>query len=68
MTFQAGQSLEDHRSAHPIMVQCLKGEVVFSVGDRKETLTPGHVLHLPAQVTHRVDANQDSVFLLSMLT
>lgn len=68
MTFQAGQSLEDHSSAHPIMVQCLKGEVVFSVGDRKETLTPGRVLHLPAQVTHRVDANQDSVFLLSMLT
>lgn len=68
MRFKAGQSLEDHRSAHPITVQCLQGEVVFSIGERHEVLTPGKILHLPAQVTHRVDAKQDSVFLLSMLT
>lgn len=68
MRFRAGQALPDHRAAHPITVQCLQGQVRFSVGDRTETLTPGRVAHLPAMVPHRVDADEDSVFLLSMLT
>lgn len=68
MRFRAGQSLPDHRAAHPILVQCMEGRVRFSVGDRTETLTPGRVAHLPSMVPHRVDADEDSVFLLSMLT
>lgn len=68
MRFRAGQALPDHRAAHPILVQCMEGQVRFSVGDRTEVLTPGRVAHLPAMVPHRVDADEDSVFLLSMLT
>lgn len=68
MRFRAGQSLPDHRAAHPILVQCMEGRVRFSVGDRTETLTPGRVAHLPSMVPHRVDADEDSLFLLSMLT
>ncbi|UBI03450.1 cupin domain-containing protein [Corynebacterium freneyi] len=68
MRFRADQTLPDHRAAHPILVQCMEGQVRFSVGDRTEVLTPGCVAHLPAMVPHRVDADEDSVFLLSMLT
>lgn len=68
MRFRSGQTLPDHRAAHPIMVQCLEGQVRFTVGDRSEVLTPGFVAHLPAMVPHRVDADEDSVFLLAMLT
>lgn len=68
MRFRAGQALPDHRAAHPITVQCLQGRLRFTVGDRTETLTPGSIAHLPAMVPHRVDADDDSVFLLSMLT
>lgn len=68
MRFRSGQALPDHRAAHPIMVQCIEGQVRFTVGDRTEVLTPGTVAHLPTMVPHRVDADEDSVFLLSMLT
>ena len=68
MRFRSGQTLPDHRAAHPIMVQCIEGQVRFTVGDRTEVLTPGTVAYLPAMVPHRVDADEDSVFLLSMLT
>ena len=68
MRFRSGQTLPDHRAAHPIMVQCIEGQVRFTVGDRTEVLTPGTVAHLPAMVPHRVDADEDSVFLLAMLT
>lgn len=68
MTFQAGQVLQDHRCAHPITVQCVSGHIVFHAGEHSEVLTPGRIAHLPAQITHRVEATEDSVFLLSMLT
>lgn len=68
VSFKAGQVLDDHRCAHPITVQCLRGEVTFQAGDHHETLTPGRIAHLPAQITHRVEAKEDSIFLLSMLT
>lgn len=68
MTFTAGQALTEHRAAHPITVQAISGRVHFTVGSRVAELTPGHVVHLPAMVTHRVDAIDDSVVLLSMYT
>lgn len=68
MRFRAGQVMDDHRAAHPITVQCLSGHIEFTVGDHVEKLVPGRIAHLPAMVPHRVEAVEDSVFLLSMLT
>lgn len=68
MRFRAGQVLPHHRARYPITVQCVSGSLIFSVGDRQEELTPGTVCYLPAMVPHRVEAKQESVFLLSMHT
>lgn len=71
-TFSGGQSLPDHRSAHPITVQCLSGALDFGCGEEVVRMAPGVVLHLPAQVTHRVDcpaeATEPAILLLTMLT
>lgn len=69
-TFRPGQSLPEHRAAHPITVQCLSGRLDFGVGDERAELVPGRILHLQAGVTHRVDCPgpEASVLLLSMLT
>ncbi|MCF4007734.1 cupin domain-containing protein [Corynebacterium uropygiale] len=72
--FLPGQSLPDHRAAHPITVQCLRGTLVFTCEDEEITMEPGVVLHLPAYLIHRVDCPADAdpaeqhVLLLTMLT
>ena len=68
LSFLAGQALTEHRAAHPITVQTLTGHARFTVGTKVAELTPGTVVHLPEMVTHRVDALQESVLLLSMHT
>ncbi|ALC06239.1 hypothetical protein CDES_09235 [Corynebacterium deserti GIMN1.010] len=70
-TFSPGQSLPDHRSAHPVTLQALTGELTVSVDGSTHTLTPGTIIHINAQHTHRVDSvleSGDAVLLLSMLT
>lgn len=39
-SFAPGQSLPDHKAAHPITVQALRGELDFSYGSETITLTP----------------------------
>ncbi|BAU96386.1 cupin domain-containing protein [Corynebacterium suranareeae] len=71
-TFSPGQSLPDHRAAHPITVTAFSGQLTFGVGDETYELLPGAVVHLEAGITHRVDCPQDAegnaVMLLTMLT
>lgn len=71
-TFAPGQSWPDHQAAHPITVQCLAGQLDFTVGDEQVRLSPGVVVHLPERVVHRVDCPADApeanVLLLTMLT
>lgn len=71
-TFSPGQSLPDHRSAHPITVTAFSGQLTFSYGDETHMLNPGVTVHLDAHITHRVDCPEDStdnaVMLLTMLT
>lgn len=71
-TFAPGQSLPDHRAAHPITVQCLTGVLDFTCGDETVRLGPGVVAHLRDHVVHRVDCPADAdptnVLLLTMLT
>lgn len=72
-TFAAGQSLPDHKAAHPITVQTLRRSVTFTCGGTKVLLEPGKIIYLPAYVPHRVDfAEKDgaepAIMLLTMLT
>lgn len=71
-TFSPGQSLPDHRAAHPITVTAFSGQLTFSYGEETFELSPGVTVHLEAGVTHRVDcpaeSTDDAVMLLTMLT
>ena len=74
-SFATGQSLPDHKAAHPITVQALRGELDFSYGSETITLTPGSIVHLPAYEVHKVEATSESgdpstpaILLLTMLT
>ena len=74
-SFAPGQSLPEHKAAHPITVQALRGELDFSYGSETITLTPGSIVHLPAYEVHKVEATSESgnpstpaILLLTMLT
>ncbi|MDK8468754.1 cupin domain-containing protein [Corynebacterium accolens] len=82
-SFSPGQTLPDHKAAHPIIVQAIRGEVNFTCGEKTVTLSPGNMVHLPAYTVHSVAAPlpemdsdspaqqadaQPALMLLTMLT
>ena len=74
-SFAPGQSLPNHKAAHPITVQALRGELNFSYGSETIPLTPGSIVHLPAYEVHKVEAaaadsgtSTPAILLLTMLT
>ncbi len=70
--FAPGQELPDHKSAHPITVQCLSGTIDFTCGGETVRMSPGTVIHLREHVVHAVTcpatAEGEAVLLLTMLT
>ncbi|APQ54416.1 Cupin [Corynebacterium pseudotuberculosis] len=71
-TFTPGQILNDHKAAHPVTIQCLKGSLDVECPDQTVRLTPGKVLHLPQRVIHKVsspsEASSEAILLLTMMT
>lgn len=72
-SFAPGQSLPDHQAAHPIIVQCVRGQLDFSWEGQTVRLELGTVVHLRSRVVHRVDCPADaseeqSILLLTMIT
>ncbi|WBT07942.1 cupin domain-containing protein [Corynebacterium sp. SCR221107] len=74
-TFTPGQALKEHKAAHPITVECVKGALQFGCQGQEVHLTPGTVVHLTAYVAHEVvcapqlsGVEDTNVLLLTMLT
>ncbi|MBK4173127.1 LuxR family transcriptional regulator [Corynebacterium macginleyi] len=82
-SFSPGQTLPDHKAAHPITVQVIRGEELFTCGEKTVRLIPGTMVHLPAYHVHSVAAPlpvmdsdspaqqadmQPALMLLTMLT
>ena len=63
---RAGARLEEHTAPGPISVLVLEGELRFEAGAGGVQLQPGRLLSLPSERPHRVEALQDSTFLLTI--
>jgi quercetin dioxygenase-like cupin family protein len=61
-----GGVLAEHQASGPISVQVLSGQIRFRVGEEEWMLEEGDLLSLGAAISHSVDAEQRSVFLLTM--
>lgn len=57
----------NHQVKGPITVQCLQGEVAFSVEGETHTLRAGHWLYLPGEVSHSMSGVEDSLILLTIM-
>lgn len=65
-TFKAGQSLKEHHTSSPILVQALRGRVVFNANGTQTRLQAGTILQLEAHVPHSILAQTDAVVLVTM--
>lgn len=65
-TFKAGQTLKEHHTSSPILVQALRGRVTFSANGTQARLQAGTIVQLEANVLHSVLAQTDAVLLVTM--
>ncbi|MGL2763964.1 cupin domain-containing protein [Helicobacter pylori] len=61
-----GAVMDKHKAPGAISVQVLEGKIVFEVGDEKIEMPKGALISLEAQVSHRLDALENSVIRLSL--
>ncbi len=61
-----GVEMPRHTAAGVISVQVLEGHIAFETDTEAVELTPGQMLALHAGEAHRVEALEESVFLLTM--
>lgn len=66
VALKAQSALQDHTAPGPITVTALSGRLAFSTATQSEPmiLQPGEAAVCAAQLTHRVDALEDSAMLL----
>ena len=55
-TFDAGQSLSEHKAPYDALVTGLEGEAVFTVGGVPHKVDAGRMLVMPADVPHSMKA------------
>jgi quercetin dioxygenase-like cupin family protein len=65
-SFRKGQALREHTTSSQISVQLLSGQMTFTARAVTHDLLPGHLLLLEAAVPHSVQAQADSLMLLTM--
>jgi len=65
--FKAGQQLQEHSTSCQILIQALRGRLMFTAAGQGIKLQAGTVLQLEANVPHAVVAQTDAVMLLTMI-
>lgn len=65
--FAQGQELTEHSSALAVVIEVVSGRLHLVLGEEEADLGPGGWVHLPARLTHTVQALEPTVMLLTML-
>ena len=66
LTMHAGSQLQEHDAFVPIALHVISGRVRFTTADKAVELGPQMVVTLDGGITHRVDALEDAVCLLTL--
>lgn len=64
--FKAGQQLKEHRTSSPIVVQVVRGNVVFTAAGKCVEMRDGMLVTVEAQVRHSLVAETDALVLVTM--
>lgn len=63
----SGQEIPSHKTKGPITVQCLQGNVIFSVGEIANQMTAGDWLYLEGDQIHSLKGIEDSTLLVTII-
>lgn len=66
IAFKKGQVMKEHKTAFPIVVHLLEGEIEFGVEGTKHQLKKGDILTLDGGVPHDLLAHEESIVRLSL--
>ncbi len=61
-----GQIMKEHKTAFPIVVHLISGNIDFEVENTKHNLEAGAILSLDSNVPHSLSAKKESVVRLSL--
>jgi len=64
--FAAGQSLSEHTSSMPAVMHFLSGKAKVLLGETWHDAEPGSWFFMPPQLNHAINAEEDTVMLLTM--
>ncbi len=65
--FDKGQKLSEHTAPYNAVVQIIEGTARLKIGDKDITVPAGHVIIMPANVPHAVNAEEKFKMLLTMI-
>jgi len=66
-SFDAGQKLSEHTAPYDAVIQVFEGNAVITIGGKKNVVSAGQIIIMPANVPHAVDAEEKFKMLLIMI-
>ena len=64
--FQPGQELSEHTAAVPATLHFLRGKAAVTLGKESKTAQAGTWIHLPANLSHSINAETETLMLLTL--
>lgn len=66
--FKKGQEMKEHKTAYPIVIEIVEGEINFGVQGNLEYLEKGSLISLQGGIPHNLLAQKDSIVRLTLST
>ncbi|HEC23895.1 MAG TPA: cupin domain-containing protein [Chloroflexi bacterium] len=65
--FAAGEELSEHTASMPAILHFLEGEADLTLGDDRMEAGPGTWVHMPAHLSHSIQAKTAVVMMLMLI-
>jgi len=65
--FDKGQKLSEHTAPYNAVVQIIEGKARLTIGGKNVMVSAGHVIIMPVNVPHAVNAEEKFKMLLTMI-
>lgn len=62
-----GQSLSEHTAGTPAIIHVLSGSATIHLEKEVHSSPPGTLIYMPAKMNHAVNADENLVFLLTLI-
>lgn len=66
ITMQKGTQMKEHKSAFPIVVQIIEGNINFGVQKENFEMKTGDLIALEGNIYHDLQANENSIIRLTL--